>query len=233
MSDSGHILTQFDDALKSLGADVAGLKPVLVGGLEAVERALMAGDVRGLQDVREEAASIERSVADVENAGRLILVRFRPVATDLRYVLARVRVCSVAMELAEELAELAKRALALVEANEAGEPDVLAEMQRVRPLFDMAVNELRDGLDALEGPDVDLAASVRRRDAELDQLHAQLISDFIDSLSSDGRGKAHSARWLVDAVFLVRSIERVGDLAKNIADEVVFVATAKADYHAG
>lgn len=232
MSESSHILTQFDDSLKELGTQVAAVKPSVLSVLGDVEYALYNGDSERALAVGARAEQIGVAVASAETIGRTILVRFRPVATDLRFVLGRVRACRVLEELCVELSDMGKKVAALL----AGGGDSVAgvmlnELSRVRLLFEMASSELHDAMDALETADVDLAVSVRRRDAQLDELHKQQISDLIDGISSPRDGLLGDARWLIDAVFLVRSIERIGDLAKNIADEVVFVATAKADYH--
>ena len=227
-----HILTEFDDHLMELNARVSAFQEPMRQNLHAAENALAHWTAEGLSEAIVSAGDFVDQAGEVGFFGRQVLLRFRPVASDLRFVLARIRVCSNLGDLARELDEIARRVRGLLKQSHAEEETGLRErMQKVLPLFEMARHEFRDAMIALETHHADLADSVRRRDADLDALHRHLMDDLAATAAQGTSGEDSNAQWLVDGVFLVRALERVGDYAKNIADEVVFISSSQIANH--
>lgn len=232
MPKSTHILSEFDDDLNALNAKVSEFETLLIDNLTVTEKALAEWSNDGLSDAIVAAGDYRRKADQVGYFARQVLLRFRPVASDLRFVLARIRVCTNLNALCDELEEVARRVKNIVECCGDSHVCVIREnVQKIAPLFEMARHEFRDAMQALGTDNRELAASVRRRDSDLDVLHRQLMDDLALVAREPSHGERDDAHWLVHGVFLIRALERVGDHAKNIADEVVFVASSRIASH--
>lgn len=232
MSKSSHILSGFDNDLNTLNAKVSEFDALLIDNLMATEKSLAEWSSDKLSEVIVAAGDYRRKAHQVGYYARQVLLRFRPVASDLRFVLARIRVCTNLDALCGELEEIARRLKNIIECCGDGHSGSMREnVQKIAPLFEMARHEFRDAMQALDTDNRELAASVRRRDADLDALHRQLMDDLALVAREPSHSESADAHWLVHGVFLIRALERVGDHAKNIADEVVFVTSSKIASH--
>ncbi len=232
MSESTHILSEFDADLNTLNSKVSEFETLLIENLLVTESSLAEWTSDGLSDAIVSAGDFRRKADEVGYFARQVLLRFRPVASDLRFVLARIRVCTNLDSLCGELEEVARRVKNIVVCCGDGDcGDMRENVQKIAPLFEMARHEFRDAMQALATDNAELAASVRRRDSDLDALHRQLMDDLAMVAREPSSGAADEAHWLVHGVFLIRALERVGDHAKNIADEVVFVASSRIASH--
>lgn len=90
----------------------------------------------------------------------------------------------------------------------------------VLPLLGMAVSEFRDAARCLETQDVDAAREIRLRDKKLDKSHRKALALLVSPDRKD-----HPS-LNVNLLFIIRSIERIGDIAKTIAATVVFLKEA-------
>lgn len=232
MSESTHILSKFDEDLRRLNAQVSEFEKLLNDKLLVTEKSLMEWSCEDLDDVIVSAGDFRRKADEVGYFARQVLLRYSPVAYDLRFVLARIRVCTNLDALCGELEEIARRVKSIVDwCGDRGDGDVREKVQKIAPLFEMARHEFRDAMQALATDNRELAASVRRRDADLDALHRQLMNDLALVAREPSSGTSEQAHWLVHGVFLIRALERVGDHAKNIAGEVIFVASSRIAGH--
>ena len=90
----------------------------------------------------------------------------------------------------------------------------------VLPLLEMAVSEFRDAARCLETQDVDAAREIRLRDKKLDKAHRKALALLVSPERED------SSSLNVNLLFIIRSLERIGDIAKTIAATVVFLKEA-------
>jgi len=104
----------------------------------------------------------------------------------------------------------------------------LPDVALVEPLYVMADNLLRDAMISFTDQNVALAEGLKARDKELDRLHKTLIASLSERLEHP-EGKSES---LLHLIFVIRSLERVGDLAVNIGEDAVFLGSAQDIRHA-
>lgn len=232
MSEPTHILSKFDDDLQRLSAKVSEFENLLNENLLVTETSLLQWTCDSLADAIVSAGDYRRKAGEVGYFARQVLLRYSPVAYDLRFVLARIRVCTNLDALCGELEEIARRVKHIVERpGDCGNGAVRENLLKIMPLFEMARHEFCDAMQALATDNRELAVSVRRRDSDLDALHRQLMNDLAMVAREPSPGVSDDAQWLVHGVFLIRALERVGDHAKNIADEVIFVTSARIAGH--
>lgn len=156
---------------------------------------------------------------DCEN----VFALFQPVAVDLRFLLATLKINSN-LERIGDIAEGIARFVIDIKLNP--EPTLL-ETTRLPEMFDISTSMLADVREAFQNEDTTLARSIFKKDEILDEINLQAaikVGDFI---------RAHNDRINQSLLVLsmIRKLERVGDQSKNIAEEIIFYVEAKVLKH--
>ena len=185
-------------------------------------RALWTKDLALADEVRVDDLEIDRLDVAVDGAVLKALALGAPLAEDLRKVVSTKMIATDLErvgDLARNIASSAKRLSAV-----AG----LAEPTKLRKLADLVQAILRESLDSLSDLDAAKARQVIDGDDAIDELQDEFVREEIAQLSSD----AGRAAGTVDLILIAESLERVGDHATNIAEEVVLMAEARNLKHA-
>ena len=208
----GHISRAFDGALSSLH-----MRVVEMGGL-ALLQVRDAGEAYTDWSTAMAQAVLERErrlnaldQAVDEDSLSLIALR-QPVASDLRTVIAMSRIVAE-LERAGDEAKLGR-------AGRSGERPGSATARDARHLARLAANLLRMSLDALDTLDFELARKVVAGDRELDDEYADGLRRLLTRAMEDAR----HFNVALDAAFVLKSLERIGDHARNIARIVLSIA---------
>jgi phosphate transport system protein len=185
--------------------------------LEHAVKALLNNDT----DLAHEVIAADNDVDDLERnvdqMGMETLIRFHPVAADLRLIIASMKISTNLERISDHAVGIAKRARKL-----SALPPVL-EAQWLEPLYSQAYSLLRDAMDSYTNHDPALGESLHAKDREIDRLHKQLTRSFSAKLEEH---VGSSEAWL-HLLFISRSLERIGDLSVNIGEEAVFLESAK------
>ena len=135
------------------------------------------------------------------------------MARDLREILAAIRIASDIERVGDYAANVAKRSTAL------NLSPPLPHVAGLHALGTLAVKQLRDVLTAYRDNDIDLAQKVRARDAEIDTAYTGLFRELLTYMMEDAR----SITACTHLLFMAKNIERIGDHATNIAENVWFL----------
>ncbi|MEO6154543.1 MAG: phosphate signaling complex protein PhoU, partial [Thermomonas sp.] len=141
------------------------------------------------------------------------LIRRGPLAGDLRMILAALRVASDIERIGDYAANIAKRSMAL------NLSPPLPHTRGLDALGRMAVCQVRDVLEAYVNRDGEAALKVRARDAELDTLYTGLFRELLTYMMEDARSITPCTHLL----FMAKNLERIGDHATNIAENIWFL----------
>ena len=199
---------------------------VAMGGL-AIDQVATA--VRALLDGDAELARVvlvrESKLNDLERtidreAFRLIALH-QPMAGDLRMAKAVSRITVELERVGDEAKKIAKFATRLAK----GEPPgpVRAVARFLKHMAELTAGMLRDAVRALDEADLDLARGVTSKDSELDAEFAAALRQLLTLAMQDQRFLSAT----IDTVFALKGLERICDHAKNIAEQVVFVASGE------
>ena len=185
-------------------------------------RSLWDRNVALADEVGPDDLEIDQLDVDVDDAVLKALALGAPLAEDLRKVVA-IKMIATDLErvgdLARNMASSAKRL-----AGGAG----FALPEKLRTLADATQRILRDALDALADLDGARARWVIQQDDSIDQLQDDLVREEIERMNAE----PSTAAGTVDLILIAESLERVGDHATNIAEEVVLMAEARNLKHA-
>ena len=204
--------------MESLKSEVLTMASLARQGLERAMRSLLERDIDLARSVIADDSDVDDLERRIDQLGMEILVRFHPVASDLRLVITSMKMGHNLERISDHAVNIAKRSKKICKSSASLEETALAE-----PLYSLADKLLRDALTAYTDGNAELGEGLKARDKELDRLHKQMIAS-LGSRLEEGDGRSES---LLHLIFVARSIERIGDLAVNIGEDAVYLGEAR------
>jgi phosphate transport system protein len=222
---SDHTSKQFDAEMEAIRSGVLSM-----GGLverqmtRAIDALRTDDDERLMDDVGADERVINQSQILIDQQCAQIIARRQPTAVDLRVVMTVTKVVNELERIGDEIKKVAYKA-ASVHGN-----DRLTRL-RYHDVVRMATGAqqmLRKALDAFARLDVNEAADVVEEDDEIDVAFNAVMRQLISYMMEDPR----TISAALEVVFIAKSLERIGDHAKNISESVVQVVKGKDVRHA-
>ena len=214
----GHTSRVYDQAMLGLRMQLLEMGGLVLSQVAGAVRALLAADTTLACDILDREQAVNAYAERVDRAAMALIALHQPVAGDLRTVRALTR---AAIDL-ERVGDEAKKLAYLARDIAAGSRVTLSNGVR-RPLRVMgqaAASMLHDAVDALDRMSAESAQGVLVRDAELDAE----FNGALRLLVTEGMEDPRSLAGIADAVLALKAIERIGDHAKNVAEQVAFIA---------
>ena len=205
----------FDVELKNLKDQILAMGGNVEQAIEAATQALIQRNPEGFKKVHDLEASINREHMEVDQACLQLLARQSPLAADLRLVIAVLKISTDLERMGDQAVNIAHNA-----------KDYL-EVEPIKDLIDIPImaNETRvmvlDALDSFVRQDANLAREVLKRDDLVDSLKDKVFQDLIQFMTKN----PNQVEPALDLILIARNLERVGDHATNIAEDVIFAAT--------
>ena len=212
MNEHGHIVRSYDEEQAALMRELLRMGEMAVAQLEAALDVVERRDDKAAERVMANDDAIDALEQQV-NQDVIRLIRRGPLATDLRIILAALRVASDIERIGDYAANIAKRSMAL------NHSPPLPHTRGLEPLGKLAARQLREVMRAYVERDGDAALRVRESDAELDTLYTGLFRELLTYMMEDARAITACTHLL----FMAKNIERIGDHATNIAENVWFL----------
>ena len=212
-----HLSTQFDAELSGISTRVLEMGGIVESQVARAVYALtqfsgeIATEVLGVEErVNAMEVEIDRDLSS-------IIARRQPTARDLRLLIAISKTIANLERVGDEAARVARTVQRLIATGVSSRlrlpvNDLVHESE-------LAVAQLRKALDAFARLDVDKAVEVLRQDDQIDQEFDGLMRKLITFMMEDPRTISAS----IDLVFVAKAIERVGDHAKNLAEQIIYI----------
>jgi phosphate transport system protein len=218
MADRGkHIQSAFDVALDALKNDTLMMSSLT----ERLFDSAMEGLLTRNSDLCNQSVADDEEIdvleKQIDRAGVELLIRFHPVASDMRQVISMMKLSTNLERVADQAVAIARRGRKL------NLEPAIPEVALLEPLFREAKSLFSDSLHAFVEGDVELARKLKPRDRHLDQLNAELN----EALTMKMAAKPEAIPSYLGLVFVARSLERIGDLATNIAEDTIWVEQAE------
>lgn len=217
----GHTAKAFDAALTDLRMQIVSMGGLAIDQVSIAVRALLDGDAELAAMVLSREALLNDFERKIDREAFRLIALHQPVAGDLRMVKAVSRIVVELERAGDESKKIAKFAARLA----TGEPPgpVRAVARYLRHMAELTTGMLRDAVRALDEADSAMAQRVSARDSELDAEFAAALRQLLTLAMQDQRFLSAT----IDTVFALKGLERIGDHAKNIAEQVVFVASGE------
>ncbi|WP_181703761.1 phosphate signaling complex protein PhoU [Chthonobacter albigriseus] len=214
-----HTVTAYEQELRGLAgriAEMGGLAEHLVA--DAIV-ALTRLDASLAQRIIADDLRLDALQRETEERAILIIARRQPMASDLREIVAALRISNDLERVGDLAKNIAKRVTAIN--NAVIQKRLLVGVEH---LAEIALQQLKDVLDAYTNRDDNAARVVRTRDEEIDALYTSLFRELLTYMMEDPRTISQCAHLL----FCAKNIERIGDHATNIAETVHYSVTGTA-----
>jgi phosphate transport system protein len=218
-----HTLTNFTSSLDRLRGSVLMMSSLTQQNLKNSVKGLLERDDDWCNNCIADDEEIDLLEMQIDREGIEVMSRFQPVASDLRDVISSIKIGANIERIADQGVNIARRARKLNEHADVPEIHLLDEPIRLALLmFDDAVRAFAERNAAL-------AVELKSRDRELDRLNRELTDSLILRMQDDS---ANLPVYL-NLIFISRCLERIGDHACNIAEDVVFAVNAEDIRHVG
>ena len=218
MNREKHISSAFDRDLETIQALAVKMGGMVEAAISDAATALETSDVELAEQVRRRDKAIDALEMQInEDAARLIALR-APTATDLRMVLAVMKIAHSLERVGDYAKNMAKRTHVLSQM-----PPIDGAGLALRRMSTAVGKMVQDALDSYIRRDAGLAEDVRQRDLEVDQMYNALFREFLTHMMEDPR----SIMPCMHLHFIAKNVERMGDHATSIAEQVIYLVTGE------
>ena len=217
MATPKHILGTFDEALNDLRNDLLTMVGLTERSLDRAINGLLQRDDNLCTKAIADDEEVDQLEKRIDKASLEILVRYQPVASDLRQVISAMKLSPNIERAADEATNIAECAIKL------NQHPPLAEVNLIVPIQAHAISMFKDSIDAFVREDVELARGVVSRDMQLDGMNASASRQLTDRMMQD----RDQLPGYLNLILISRCLERVGDHATNIAEDAVYAAAAE------
>ena len=214
MSDK-HISSQFDAELNSISTNVLEMGGLVEAQLHQAIYALVHMNLEAAEKVIENEGKINQMELKIDHEIISTIGRRQPTARDLRFLMSISRTTQNLERAGDEIERMARMVKSIIKG---GSPRNLPTSE-LRVAADLAAALLRKTLDSFARLDTSTAVTIIKEDDEIDNEYNGFLRKLMTYMMEDPRTISPS----LDLLFLAKSIERVGDHAKNIAEQIIFI----------
>jgi phosphate transport system protein len=214
----GHIVTSFDEDLKSLDTKISRMGGLAEDQLKAALSAIAHADPELARQAVAADPQIDAMQREIEDFAVHVIARRQPVANDLRQVVGAIRIAGDLERIGDMSKSIGKRIAAF------DETAWLSPMTKnLGAMGDVALSQLKSVLDSYSQRDAELALKVWMRDEDIDRQYNSLFREMLTYMMEDPKTISYGAHLL----FCAKNIERVGDHCTNIAEAVTYIVTGQ------
>ncbi|MBL7914172.1 MAG: phosphate signaling complex protein PhoU [Bacteroidia bacterium] len=216
-------MTHLDIELKKLRLDMVEMFNLVLSQLEKSQQALSEFDKDLAREVRVNEKRVNSFELKLDRDCENIIALFNPVAVDLRFVLASLKMNSNLERIGDIAEGIAQFVLSIKNAPDQN----LLKATRVMEMFATANSIVADVRTSFENEDTRLARNVFMKDELLDEINIASTSAVAEFIKNNP-DKINQSLYMLSTI---RKLERVGDQSKNIAEEIIFYVEAKVIKH--
>ena len=213
-----HITRAFDDSLAEINNMVLSMGGLALSQFHGVIDAIDIDDTTVLQNLIAADAKIDEIEETLNTKAIETIAKWSPFAEDLRKVVVAIKMAHILERIGDYAANIAKRNIRICE--EGVSEDFATELKEAG---NVARTMLVDVLDAYRHLDEEKALSVWNRDITLDKMHNDINRTIIVAMEKGELSAASGSNYL----FILKNIERIGDFATGISEQIYFLINAR------
>ena len=215
MPNSEHLSRQFDADLEGLRSRVLQMGGLVESQILSAIEGFNTGNLELIDQVIAGDRRVNGYEVSIDNECSHIIVRRQPAAGDLRMIMAISKTVTDLERIGDEAQKIARMAKHVHEPGRLQIPR-LADIKRAG---EIAVDMLRKALDAFARLDAAEAAGVIREDMAIDEEFSSILRQLITFMMEDPR----TISTALEIVWIAKAIERIGDHAKNMSEQVIYM----------
>jgi phosphate transport system protein len=174
---------------------------------------LLERDPKRAEQVIDQDSEINEIECQIDEFSLELLAREQPVARDLRFITACMRIIIDLERIGDEAVNIAEKTIFLSRLPEAPHNPAFEE------LIEITQNMLKGAIDSFREQDPDKALEICRMDNKADDLDVRVLKKTMDDMVAEVTG----VRRAVNTILAARSLERIADLATNVAESTIFI----------
>ncbi len=209
-----HISEQFNTELEEIKNHLMEMGGKVEKQLVEAVEALVNRDTGAAEEIINRDHEVNAMEMRIDDKCATILARRQPAASDLRLVVSVIKVNTDIERIGDEAAKIARHGIRLV--DESASPTNYVEL---RHIGSHVASMLHKALDAFARLDMDLAVDVVNEDNDVDKEYGSAMRSLVTFMMEDQRNIGP----ILDEMWALRSLERIGDHAANIAEHVVYL----------
>jgi len=218
MSFENHIMKQFDEELEEIRTRLMEMGGKVEQQLQSAVRAVTEADSALAEQVIKEEKLVDEMEVDIDEACILIIARRQPAASDLRLIMMVTKAINDLERIGDEAKKIANHAVILSEQDSSSQG-----YKEVRHLGKSVTGMLANALDAFARFDVEAAMKTMQEDNQIDLDYKTALRELVTYMMEDPRSISRA----INILWVVRSLERIGDHAKNLCEQIVYVVKGK------
>ena len=212
---SEHLSKQFDADLETLRSGVLQMGGLVESQIRGAIEAFTNGNADLIEQIVAAEARVNECEVQIDDDCSHIIVKRQPAAGDLRLIMAISKTVTDLERIGDEAEKIARMSKQI---HDRGHTD-LHRFANIRHAADIALSMLRQALDAFARLDTAQAASIIRRDMAIDTEFRSILRQLITFMMEDPR----TISTALEIVWIAKAVERIGDHAKNIAEDVIYI----------
>jgi len=218
-----HISRQFNQELEMLRQDVMAMGGVAEEMVRDSIAALIDCDTAKAQRVIDLDDEVNEMEKEIDEQSSMILARRHPTASDLRLVLAIIKTVNDLERIGDEAERIARMAVRLADVDRPR-----GNFHELEAMGETVRRMLREALDGFARLLPETAVNLFQEDEKVDIEYENLLRQYYTYLVEEPR----NTRRVLDCIWIARSLERIGDHAKNIGEYIVYLVEGKDMRHA-
>jgi len=213
-----HISQQFNAELEEIRSRVLAMGGLVEEQIHKAAQALVDGDTTMADSVIEGDAQVNMFEVSIDEECATIIARRQPTASDLRLIVAVIKTITDLERIGDQAERVARMGIRLAE-----RPDSKISYMEIRHMGERVATMLHNALDAFARMDVEAAISVAKEDKFVDVEYDGIMRQALTYMMEDPK----TITQMLDIMWTVRALERIGDHAKNICEYVIYLVKGK------
>lgn len=225
MADLGftqHISRRYNSELEDIRNRVLAMGGLVEEQISKALSALAEGDSEKAEEVIAADVEVNRMEVELDEECGEILVRRHPAASDLRLVLAVIKVITDLERIGDESERIARMAVHVAQQG-SGNSGYVRPYMPLLGLGELVRGSFKAALDAFARVDADAALAVVKSDRHIDREYESILRQSITFMMEDPR----TISYCLDIMWSARALERIGDHARNIAEYIIYLVEGK------
>ena len=211
---SEHIYKQYDADLQSIRAKVLEMGTIVEEQLSEAVQSLIEADTKLAEKVIRRDEEVNDLEIDIDEDCSLLIGKRSPVAADLRNVLMMIKIISDLERIGDESTKIANAAIRIIENDIMSKP----QFKNIQSMLSSVQLMLRQALNSFARLDTTETIEVLEKDKEVDEEYRSHMRQLLTYMLEDPRTISMS----LELMFVTKSLERIGDHAKNITQSVIY-----------
>ncbi|MGZ4999260.1 MAG: phosphate signaling complex protein PhoU [Methylomonas sp.] len=213
-----HISRQFNDEMEDIRNKVLAMGGLVEQQVDLATKAFMGYDMESAETVVQQDQLVNDLEKDIDHECTEIMAKRQPTAFDLRMLIATIKIITDLERIGDEAARIAKMTMRLEGADYYQD-----KYYEIEHLLEMVKDMLNGALDAYARTDTNEIVAITAQDAKVDREYTSITRQLITQMMEDPRNITRA----LDMLWTARALERIGDHACNVCEQVIYMVKGK------